>query len=233
MALIMNDETEILNEADEMSALLPWYVTGEISAGDRARIERYAERNPAFAAEIALAREEADAVFAANQAIAPPDGALDRLRQSVAATPSARLAAVQSSLIDRAGAWLAAFTPRQLAYAGMAAALAITVQAASIGTLLTSGAPGSGYQTASGPAGVVADGTFALIVFAPEAPASAIQSVLTESGIAIVDGPRAGGFYRVRLGDADMSDEAVSAALAGLTARAEIVMLATRDGTVP
>ena len=61
----MTQETEILSEADEIAALLPWYVSGKISANDKARVDAYAKAHPEVLDHIALARDEADVVFAA------------------------------------------------------------------------------------------------------------------------------------------------------------------------
>ena len=37
----MTHESEILSEADEFEALLPWYVSGKISAADKAKVDAY------------------------------------------------------------------------------------------------------------------------------------------------------------------------------------------------
>ena len=54
----MNDETEVLSEADEIAALLPWYVSGKISAADKARVDTHAKAHPEVLNHIALARDE-------------------------------------------------------------------------------------------------------------------------------------------------------------------------------
>ncbi|MEQ1671010.1 MAG: hypothetical protein ABL893_09140, partial [Hyphomicrobium sp.] len=132
MSKAMKSETGILSEADEIAALLPWYVSGKISVSDKARVDSYAKAHPEVLEHIALARDEADVVFADNASIPAPRDGLARLQKSLASSPSARLHAVQASLIDRIGVWISGLAPRQLAFAGVAAALAIAVQAASI-----------------------------------------------------------------------------------------------------
>lgn len=230
----MHEEHEKLSEADEIAALLPWYVSGKIGAEDKARIETYARSHPELAHQIALAREEADAVFAVNQAIPVPHAALDKFKERLAAQPSVRFGSSRfktagSSIVDRVGRFLDGLTPRQLAYAGITAALAIAVQAASIGALLNKPAgPGAaGYQTASGHKDTLSAGTFALVSFQPTATASGLSAFLTEGGLSVVDGPRAGGLFRVRLSDKVLSKTEADALIAKLKARADLVAFAS------
>jgi anti-sigma factor RsiW len=220
----MSNETEILSEVDEIAALLPWYVSGKISAVDKARVDTYASAHPEVRRHIALAREEADAVFAENQEIAVPRDALDKLRTSVATSPSARLHAVQATLLDRIGVFLGGLSPRHLAYAVVAAALAIAVQAASIGALLQGQ---GGYQVANAPGVETSNGSFALVTFQPAAPAGTLSAFLAENKFTIVEGPKAGGLFRVRVGDKALSAAEADAALAKLKARGDLVSFAS------
>lgn len=237
MSKAMNDDNEILSEADEIAALLPWYVSGKISAADRARVDAYAASHPDVRDHIALAREEADTVFAANQDIHPSRAALDRslakLHASIAAEPRARLYAVKTSLLDQIGDWLGGFTPRQLAYAGVAAALAIAVQAASIGALVTSGSGSNGYITASGPSAALQSGTFALVAFQPAAPAGTLSAFLAENGYTIVEGPKAGGIFRLRVSGEALSEDASQDLLTKIKARTDLVSFASLAPSVP
>jgi anti-sigma factor RsiW len=223
----MTDETEVLSEADEIAAMLPWYVTGKISAEDKARVDAYAKAHPEVIGHIALAQDEADVVFADNQKIAPPRAALDRLQASLASSPRARLHAVQASVIDRFGLWLGSLGPRQLAYAGLAAALVLAVQTASIGSLLSKVQAPGGYQTASGESASLSKGTFALVAFQPAAPLSTLSAFLADSGYVIVEGPKAGGLYRLRISDKVLSSADNDAALGKLKARADLIAFAS------
>ena len=229
----MMDETAILSEADEIASLLPWYVTGKISAGDKARVDAYAKAHPEVLGHIALARDEADVVFADNQEIAPPRAALDRLQKSLAASPTARLYAVRASVIDRVGEWLGGFAPRQLAYAGLATALVVALQAASIGSLLSHRPVEGGYETAAGPGAALAKGAFVLVVFQPAAPQSSLSAFLAENGYGIVDGPKAGGVYRVRVSGSPLPAKELDAAVAKLKARADLVAFVSAAPSTP
>ncbi len=232
MSKAMTNQTEVLSEADEFEALLPWYVSGKISAADKAKVDAYIVMHPEVRAHIALARDEADDIFAANAKIEPPRDALETLRASLASSPAARLHSVKDSLIDKLGLFLGGLAPRQLAYAGLSAALAIVVLGGSLGSLL-SGGQGAGYQTAAGPGASVAKGTFALVAFQPAAPAGTLSAFLAENKLTIVEGPKAGGVFRVRLSDEVLSKDAMDAALAKLKGRADLVSFASAASETP
>lgn len=227
-----------LSEAEEIAALLPWYVSGKLSASDRAKVDAYGARHPELAAHIAIARAEADEVFAINSAITAPRGGLARLQRSLAADPRANARSVsiaRLSLIDRIGAVLAALTPRQLAYASVAGLFALALQTGVISALLRTPVTGSGgYETATGPGGAAAtSGTYALVAFQPGAPAGTVTAFLAEQKIVVVDGPRAGGLYRVRLSAEALPADARDAAIAKLKARADLVSFAGAAPTTP
>jgi anti-sigma factor RsiW len=232
MSKAMKNETEVLSEADEFEALLPWYVSGKISAADKNKVDAYLVKHPEVRAHMALARDEADNVFAANSEIEAPRAALEKLRASVAASPSARLHSVKASLIDKLGLFLSGLAPRQLAYAGLSAALAIAVLGGSLGSLL-SGGQGAGYQTAAGPGASALKGTFALVAFQTAAPAGTLSAFLAENKLTIVEGPKAGGVFRVRLSEQVLSKDATDAALAKLKARADLVSFASSAPETP
>lgn len=230
---MMTEETDVLSEADQISALLPWYVTGKISAADRAKVDAFAVRHPEVRRHLALAQDEADVTFAVNQEIGPPKAALDKLKASLAASPSVRLKAAQASLLDRLGTWLGGFSPRQLAYAGVAAALAIAVQATSIGSLMLDRAGTGHYRTAAGSRTDLGSGTFAMVAFQPAAPAGTLSAFLSENKFLITDGPKAGGMFVVRVSEQVLSADAAAAALAKLKARSDLVSFASAAPAKP
>lgn len=229
----MANENDILNEADTFAALLPWYVSGKISAADRALVEAYRQAHPEAEVQIALAREEADIVFADNSAIAVPRDALSRLQASIASSPKARLHAAGQSFVDKIGSWLQGLAPRQLAYAGIAAALLVVAQAASIGSLLSHVPGTSGYQTASGDKSAFGSGTYALVAFQPSAPTGTLSAFLADNKFKIADGPKAGGVYRLKLSESEMSASDLEAAIEKLKARNDLVSFASAAPQTP
>ena len=196
-------ETELLSERDEIEALLPWYVTGRLDAASRARVERYVKAHPEIGAHIALAREESDATVASNEAIrAPRPEALDRLRASIAAHPRRRsLPAMLEQVSQRFADWLASLAPPQLALAAAAAALLVMLQAAAIGALVLERAGSPTYQTAGGEQ-TVGEGSELLVGFTETATIGEITELLKRIDATLVDGPKAG-LYRLRLAGKD------------------------------
>jgi hypothetical protein len=221
---VMNtpNETNPVAEADEIEALLPWYATGTLSAADMQRVNRYLEAHPKIKAHTRLVQDERDAAIVGNEAItAPCPAMLDRLMASIAATAQPRQMTIPSpqSVWEKIAKALSSVAPRSLGFAAAAAAVALVVQTAAIGVLINRDR-GAGYQTASGgattPAGA---GAYALISLHPNVSATSLTAALSELKMTIVDGPKAGGMYRVRTA-ADKADAAI--ALAKLKGRADV-----------
>ena len=191
-----------LTEAEEIEAMLPWLVAGTLSRADTARVTRYLETHPEAAAHVALARDEREAAISGNETIATPSSAnLDRLMASVANTAQSRSIAVPTpaSIWENIAGFVSSLSPKTLGMAAAAAALALVVQAATIGTLVTRDSPGS-YQTASGgPTSATTEGVQALVSLQPSVTATALTAALSDLKATIVDGPKAGGVYRVRI----------------------------------
>lgn len=218
----MSNESKILSEADTFAALLPWYVTGKISAADRAFVDAYLKAHPEARIELAVAREEADQIFAADAALEVPHLALDKLKASIAASPAARLSAARASFLDRLGDVLAALAPRQLAYGALAAGLALAVLSGAFSAILLHQPGAPEYSTASGDKPGIAQGTFALVSLQPAAPAATLSAFLADNRFTVADGPRAGGLYRIRISNEVLSGAALDAELAKLSKRSDL-----------
>jgi hypothetical protein len=114
-----------------------------------------------------------------------------------------------------------------LALGGAVAALVIIVQAAVITSMISGDPAGEGPQLASGEDRVTEGGTFALIRFSEDASAAAITELLRESRITIVDGPKPGGAFRVKLSDETLAEARQSALIENLRQKADIVAFAS------
>ncbi|MFP4538411.1 MAG: hypothetical protein ACLFPA_08925 [Dichotomicrobium sp.] len=176
---------------------MPWLATGH--PGERA--DRDALDNPETADHARQVREEAAAVAADNEARGVPSAeVLDRVMASVeretARAPRLRRM-TWAAAIERWLDSLRAPAVGRLAAVG-AAVLVIAVQAAVIGYLIAE-RPASTYQTASGQDMAARMGPGFLARFESEATATEISATLRAAGVRIVDGPKAGGFYRVSL----------------------------------
>lgn len=183
------------DEREEIEMLLPWFVTGKLDAADRAKVEAAIAREPVLKKQIDIAREELDVSFAANDAIALPRTlSVEAGMKAVAVGTSLGARQAAGGLIERVREFFAMPTAGALKWATAAAAAIILLQAVTIGSLLPSR---EGYQTASG--GGAATGTTAIVKFVDGAKASDIAAELSKLGMTIVDGPKPGGTFVVRL----------------------------------
>jgi hypothetical protein len=200
---------ENASERRAISELLPWYANGTLNAADKARVEAALAADETLRDELEIVRDDQDASLSLSDRMPMPSArVLDELMQRVEAEP-AKLAHVaaraRASFADWLGEKLAMLSPRTLAYAAGAAALALVIQAGVIGSTFLGSPPL--FQTASyqPTAGAPSDGTFVLIGFNAEATAGDVTKLLDQVRGTIIEGPRPGGFYRVRIGGPGMS----------------------------
>jgi hypothetical protein len=208
-------------EREEIEMLLPWYVTGKLDPGDLAKVETYLAAHPEFARQLDLVRAERDGSVLANEAQSVPSaGATARL---MAALPSAWQAGAAWRTLQRSlqqvGELFVAPTANAVRWAAVAVALVVAVEAGVIATLI--GGRSDTYQTASGPQ--AGNGIALLIAFADEARAPAISQLLADFDASIVDGPKAGGLYKVLLRTEDKSQAAREALMRRLAERRDVV----------
>jgi anti-sigma factor RsiW len=216
-------------EREEMEMLLPWYVTGRLDAADLAKVEAYLAAHPEVAQQLDLARTERDETVAANEALGLPSaGATARLMASLpAARPGWAVMRALRDGLQQVGDLLAAPTANAVRWAALAAAVLIAVQGVAIVSLLNERA--GTYQTASGGQG--GEGIALLVTFADDAKATAISQLLTDLDGSIVDGPKAGGVYKIRLRTEDRSTAGREALMRRVAERRDIVrgVLPSRD----
>ena len=222
-----NNENQI-TEREAIESMLPWYERGQLGAADAKRVKAYLASHPDMASQLALVEEErAETVLLNETRGTPRAGALDRLMDTIEkhelSNPS--LASAKVALWGWASRLLDAPVPARLQWVAAAAAILIIVQGVSLGIIMTSGpqqGPDLVYKTASGPAQSVA-GTFAMVHFAQDASVDDISRLLTEFEISIVDGPRPGGVYKIRISDVSLDEAAREALLAKLQAHDNVI----------
>lgn len=219
----MTDDIETDPRRAEIEALLPFYANGRISAADKARVEKALATDPELAMRLEIIREDMAETILLNESLgAPSPRALDRLMAGIEAEPrqAPLLARARGGLLSWLGQWLTAQPPRRLAYASAAALALIALQGVALtGLALRSG---GGFETASAP-GVQSSERYVLLSFAPEAKAVDIAAFFKRYDASVVDGPRANGFFKVRVGDAKLSPAQVDAIAARMKAEASIV----------
>jgi len=211
----MNEDVE----RAEIEKLLPWYVTGRLGRADTSKVENYLSQYPDVLAQLDLVRAERQETVCANEAMGwPPSGMRDRLMASLPPARAGRSGRWLSSLVD----FFTMPTARAVQWAAFVAALFVLAQAALITSLLVRSSDQT-YQVASGAA--QADGLSALIAFSDDAKAPAIEQLLAEFDANIVDGPKPGGVYKIRLRTLDKSRPTQDALLSKLAERRDVVRI--------
>ena len=206
----------------ELELLLPFYANGRISAADKARIETALAADPELALRLDIIRDDMAETTLLNESLgAPSPGALDRLMAGVDAEPRrlGLLATAKGGFVTWLSDLIASQPPRRLAYAGAAACALIAIQ----GVALTSFAlrENTGFETASAPSR--SSESYVLLSFASDARAGDIASFFKRFDASVVDGPRANGYFKVRVGDASLTQVQIDAIAARMKSEAAIV----------
>jgi hypothetical protein len=175
---------------DTIEDLLPWYAAGTLSRKDSERVEQAVTSNPELARRLQLVNDEFAETILLNESLgAPSKRAMEKLFSAIDAEP-VRDKAVSFDFGGRVASFFTGFAPRTLAYAGTAAALALVLQAAVIGTVLVKQ---NGYFVASADGPVVDEGSRAMVRFNPQATNADITKFLADKKMVIVGGPRPAG----------------------------------------
>ncbi len=223
----MTDDADI--EREEIESLLPWYETGKLGNADALKVETYLSRHPHMLAQLARVRAEREQTVLANEALGSPGiGGLERLMTSL---PSAR-----PSLPRRVStrAWFSGLTnifsmPTRagVRWVMLAAVSFILAEAIVIAALFLRDG-GATYQEAAGRS--PGAGVSVLVGFSENARASAITQLLTEFDASIVDGPKPGGLYKIKLRTLQRSQQARDAILGRLAERRDVVRVVLPSG---
>jgi hypothetical protein len=186
-------------EPTEIETLLPWYAAGTLRRRDRQRVEDALRYDPALAHHAELVREELAETICVNESLGVPSArCMDRLMAAIdAETTAARKRSPVRAVAGQFATFMAAFSPRTLAVAASFAVAAIAVQAFLLVNMATK--PQITFETAEQSPATTGHGTFAMVRFAREASAGEITRFLEDYQATLVDGPRPGGLYRVRL----------------------------------
>ena len=196
-------------EREDIEALLPWHAAGTLSRRDAERVEQALAQDAELARRFELVREEMAETIHLNETLGAPSA---RVAQRLFAAIDAEDAGAtrRTFKFDLSG-WLAGLveqvSPRTLAWSGVAAALAIVLQAGLLAGLFI-GERGTSYQTASyGEAPASGQGAFALVRFNPAASVADITRFFDQHKASLVEGPRAGGIYRIKVAANNLSKD--------------------------
>ena len=195
-------ETSLENGRGEIEDLLPWYANGRLTPTERRRVEAALANDPELARRLELVREEMAETIAANEAILPASArTLEKLMAAIetAPQPARPFAAMKAGLMDRLGSLLASLAPRRLAYAAAAVVALLAVQSVALTGLLGE-RTGASYGTAS-QGEIVSAAPSVLVAFVADAKMEEIAAFLKRHGATIAEGPKANGFFRLRLAE--------------------------------
>jgi hypothetical protein len=223
----------------DLEELLPWHAAGTLDSDEAAEVERALATDPELARRFALVREELTETILLNESLGAPSArAMETLFRAIDQDRKVVRRVASPSLSARVAQF---FSPRMLAWSASAAAVIVLLQAGVITRLVMeeheSAAPPvqaaasatamPTFETASAPItrGLEID-SYALVRFAPQASIADINKFLDDHDAAIVDGPKAGGVYRVRVAHGSLSRQQLARAVKELEANKSVVSFA-------
>jgi hypothetical protein len=191
----------------KIELLLPWHAAGTLNSRDADEVEKTLAQDKELARPFAMVREEMNETILLNETLGAPSArAMENLFKAI----DKERKGVRSRAASGLGAWLTdLFTPRVLEsrvliYSASAAAPIMVLQSAVIAKLVLAdrGGGGATFETASAPISATRGidvGSYALVRFAAHVNIADMTKFLDSRGALIVDGPRPGGMYRVRI----------------------------------
>jgi hypothetical protein len=216
-------------EPSEIELLLPWYAAGTLNAREAQQVAAALASDPELARRYEWVCAELAEETSINDAAGEPSADdVKALFAKIDAVP-ARKGATSIDLAARIANFLSVLSPRTLAWSAMAAALAIVLQAGLVADLLLKDRTAGGFETASTPTSVAADGAYVLIRFKPEATAADIATFLATNKLSIVAGPSGGQLYRVRVAPKKLAKDELTRVAATLQGDKVVGFIAVTD----
>lgn len=209
---------------DEAQEILPWYLTGRTSRAETQAIDDLLKESAELRTQLESTRQQRRAVIDGTSEIdGPSDGTLQNLLQQIETTKQRRLVAS-----DEPGWFQRIFGVRRgvLQFALATACLVIVAQGALLSRPAMERSAEVPFATASVPDLPVAEtvGAELLVAFRPEVTAAQFGQILTELDATVVDGPKPGMTFVLRLKPHQNADEAI----ARLQSRPDLVATAQR-----
>lgn len=212
-------------EPTELEALLPFHAAGTLNLRDARRVDEALASDPDLARQYAAIQDEYAETILLNESLGAPSArAMQKLFAAIDAEPARK---ASFNPLMRVAGFFSSLSPRTLAYAGVAGALLLLLQAGVIGTVLVKDRTKGNFETASFQAQSTA-GTFGLVRFAPDASAGDITQLLTTYNASIVSGPKAG-MFRIQFGDKPLPKAEAAQLLARLQAEKIVSMVVAAD----
>jgi anti-sigma-K factor RskA len=194
------------SEPSEIELLLPWYAAGTLDPRESQQVEAAIANDPELAARYEWVRAELAQETHVSEAAGVPSGRDIKTLFAKIDTLPAQKSRSSIDLGARIAEFLAALSPRTLAWSALAAALAIVLQAGLLADIMLKERGAGGYETASVPANVSGEGAYVLLRFQPQASAADVADFLETNKLSIAGGPSAGGLYRVRVAPTKLAE---------------------------
>jgi anti-sigma-K factor RskA len=220
------------NQEDEMQAieeLLPWYAAGTLDAAQTRRVEEALAREPRLQVSLRVVREDREETLSLNQSAGAPGAQVwAHVLAATQAEPRAPTLKIRlASIIASTAAW-AIGAPTRLVWIGATAAVVIVLQSAALVSLLPAIIAPT-YQTASQHS-TSSEGATVIVGFAPDVTMQQIVQLLQKHKATIVDGPRTGGLFRLRVGEKTMSKDELASIVADLRGEAAVRLVLPSGG---
>lgn len=188
-------------EREEIEHLLPWHAAKALNPHDAARVQAALDSDEELARRYARVREELAETVHVNESLGAPSAqAMRRLFAAIDADGSRSSVAREAwDIAGRVGDFLARLSPRTLAWSAGAALVVMALQAGLLTGMYVHERFGSFEIASDGRTLPGRMGTFAFVRFNPTATAAEIGHFLQNHKASVVDGPKPGGLYRIRV----------------------------------
>jgi anti-sigma-K factor RskA len=214
-------------ERQDIEALLPWHAAGTLSRRDADRVEQALASDRELARRYQMVREELNETIHLNETLGAPSArAMERLFAAIEAE-APRVKKASFDLFGKVVEFMSSFSPRALAMAGTAAAVAVLVQAAVLTTVVVRDGSGQSMELASASTSTA---QLASIRFSPQASAAEVTRFLDLHKAKIVDGPKRNGVYDIQLATSRLPQDELSLRIQKMKAESRIVdFVASKD----
>jgi hypothetical protein len=184
-------------ERQDLEALLPWHAAGTLARHDSERVERALVNDRDLALQYDLVREELNETIHLNELLgAPSSRCMEKLFAAIEAEGVKAPVRRSFDFAGRISEFMSGFSARTLAWSASAAVVAIVAQAAVLTTVAIKDQGPAGFEPASYRS---IDDALVVIRFVPQATLGDITKFLDAHHAAVVDGPKKGQLYSIRL----------------------------------
>lgn len=224
-----DDAMQFDDELSQAEALLPWYLTGTLSAEEKLRVERQLETSEALSRELESLKALRTAVVRSTDELAPPSGdGYARLLARIDADEGAAEPGRAGKLWHRLIGLLQDTSPLRLRPAYALVAALILFQAVAIGGLVVERMVSPRDHVIASPTAPAGGFPTVLVAFRDELPAAALRQIVYDLDGNIVKGPTPEGVYVIEIRRPLEGPDQLDRIVEALRARGDAVRFAER-----